>query len=893
MFTRIFLIFLLLLPAARAENTDFHHVERALRAMKMTPHDLSFKKNHADSELVLQKSRAFLQQPLALPAHGHYVFSNLQTTTSLSKLADFSREQLEIKPLAMPASVSAVPLDGNFLEKLPPAVARAAQKIVNAAAEAYPLLQEALPPDKISAFSAFAADNFAIELDKTELESWEELERDTRKLREILRRADNLELQDDELADKILEASDHFDAPKLFAAFKILARAVDDTIADLQTNKFTEEFEYSLDTPLGKIICGGVGKNVYRDEAFLIVDMGGDDVYENSAGGANGLIDRPISIVIDVGGNDSYASRRSFSQGAGVFGIGILADLGGDDNFVARHFSQGAGFFGIGALIAGAGKQSFDAETFAQGAGFFGAGILWQRGGGDTHYNAHKMAQGFGGVRGFGLLLDENGDDVYIAGGKYPCGWLPNQFFSLAQGFAIGMRPWGGGGVGILCDLRGNDSYQADVYGQGASYWYSVGMLLDGAGDDVYDAYQYAQGAGIHLSSGLLMDKSGDDRYTAHAICQGAAHDFSVGILYDLAGNDRYTGVSTAQGSAINASVALLLDASGNDIYTGEDASQSQAAGHDGGRREQPSIAMLLDLGGKDKFSTMATDKFPALKPNFGVVFKTESEFVGQALRLPRPKTMAGDAPVLQSTRRPRETVDVNHPIEQLLRRAISDKPDAQAAWDELKNRGAEVLPYLLTRVDSPNVLVRVRAEDLVDFLGTNAVPALISGMETAKNDDVARICAYFLARFESATNAIPHVLPLLSREKTRATALYALGHLRAREAVPQMLSALNSTNELVRLRAAQALGKIGDRRAVPALIRALDDEFFHVRYAAMDSLVKIGPASRRQLVGARRKSSPLTREYIDEALKKLRTRKTGRGDWIRTSGLLVPNQAL
>ena len=46
----------------------------------------------------------------------------------------------------------------------------------------------------------------------------------------------------------------------------------------------------------------------------------------NSAGGANGLVGRPIAIVIDLAGNDHYASRDSFAQGSGLYGIGILID---------------------------------------------------------------------------------------------------------------------------------------------------------------------------------------------------------------------------------------------------------------------------------------------------------------------------------------------------------------------------------------------------------------------------------------------------------------------------------------------------------------------------------------------------------------------------------------
>ena len=201
------------------------------------------------------------------------------------------------------------------------------------------------------------------------------------------------------------------------------------------------------------------------------------------------------------------------------------------------------------------------------------------------------------------------------------------------------MRPFAGGGVGILCDLKGNDHYVADVYGQGASYWYSIGLLLDGEGNDTYDAYQYCQGAGIHLSSGALIDWSGNDTYTAGHICQGAAHDYAVGMLIDRAGDDKYTGDTTAQGAAINNSFAILLDRGGNDSYTGIDTNQSQGAGHDGGKREYGSIGLLLDLGGQDHYSQGQTNNAINLKPFYGALLDYEAapKIVGQAARLPIP----------------------------------------------------------------------------------------------------------------------------------------------------------------------------------------------------------------------------------------------------------------
>jgi len=854
---------------------DEQAIEMAMQAIKMTPHDLAFQKTNVESELILQKARTFLQQPLTLPVYGQSVVSNLQAVASLWQLAWFSRQQLELPPTAIRMIYGPVPVDSVFLSNLPPAVARAIAVIANDAACAEIILKQSLPSEQARPFAGFAIENFSLDKDPTELQSWTKMGLSTNEVADLLRRNENLDIQDGELETTLLNASDNLDRAGLLGAFHVLAASVDKAITILQAAKddpaMKQEFQVETDTPLGKIIVGGGGHHVYTNEAFLIIDTGGDDTYLNSAGGANGLLGRPISIVIDMGGNDEFISNRSFSQGSGVFGIGILAALGSNCTFHAKHLSQGAGFFGCGLLMTGEGNQTFEADTFCQGAGMFGAGILWQRGG-NSRFKAAQMAQGFGGTSGIGLLLDEGGNDSYVAGGKYPCGWLPKHYFTLSQGFGYGMRPYAGGGVGILCDLKGDDHYVADVYGQGASYWYSVGLLLDLGSNNTYDAYQYCQGAGIHLSSGELIDWGGNSTYTAAHICQGAAHDYAVGILIDRAGNDKYSGDTTAQGAAINNSFAMLLDCSGNDVYTGTNPKQSQAAGHDGDKREYGSIALMLDLGGENKYSQGQTNNEIWLKPLYGCgVNMGEHTPTGPLPAAPAALPEFGTPRPTSGRLYPVARVDSHNPIEQLLRRSISDRPDAQAATDELKKRGAGVLPYLLTRVDSPEVLVRVKTEDIVDHLGTNAVPLLIDGIDHAKNDEVARLCCYFLARFnEQARAAIPHVLPLFDREKTRTVAFYTLGHLRAREAFVPAMKALGSRQELVRLRAAQALGRIGNRRAMSKLIGALGDEWWDVRYAAEDGLVAFGRGSIGPLRRAYAKASPRAQPHILEALARL-----------------------
>ncbi len=861
------------LPPALDTN-DLHSIELALRAIKMSPHDLSFKKDIVDCELVLKKSRLFLQKPLTLAAYGHDVATNLQSIASLNDLANFSGEQLEVVPVGVVNS-TAFTVDPGFLEQLPPAVSDAVLKIMGAASMANALLQKALPADKNPPFAAFALDALHLDEDKAELQAWDQLGMDTGTVRAWLKRDQDLESQDSAAGEALLDGSDHYRSEELFEAFGALCAAVDDSIKVLRVAAITNEFQIETDTSLGKIICGGAGRNVYTNDAFLIIDTGGDDVYLNSAGGANGLAGLPISIVIDLGGNDQFISRRSFSQGAGLFGIGILAALGSNSTFIAKNLSQGAGFFGCGLLMTGEGKQTFEADTFCQGAGEFGAGILWQRGG-DTTYRAAEMAQGFGGTGGIGLLLDESGNDLYYAGGKYPCPWLPGHYFSLSQGFGEGQRPFAGGGLGILCDLKGDDHYVADVYGQGASYWYATGLLLDLEGNDCYQAYQYCQGAGIHLSSGALIDWSGDDQYSAGHICQGAAHDYSVGLLIDRAGNDQYIGDTTAQGAAINNSFALLFDRAGDDFYAGRDPKQSQAAGHDGGKREYGSVALLVDRGGKDVFSQGQTNNAIWLKPLYGAGLDTGETNSTAFSPTPAEPFSLADVSMETFHRTIYEKVDIHAPFERLLRRSLREAHtdeehlDSEAAWKELKQRGLEALPYLLTRLDSPDVVLRSKIEDLIDAISTNAAPVLMAGIDNARNDEVARVCCYFLARFETATNAIPHVLPLINREKTRTVAFYTLGHLHARQAFDPAVAALHDVKEPVRLRAAQALGRIGDPRAIPALIPALDDEIWSVRYAAEDALVALGQPAVGPLRHAFAKAGPRAQPHIIEALARL-----------------------
>lgn len=353
--------------------------------------------------------------------------------------------------------------------------------------------------------------------------------------------------------------------------------------------------------PWGKFVIGGTGPNTYEGDDFIgVIDLGGDDVYRGRVACGLGLPGKsPIGFVIDLSGNDQYLGE-DFTQGFGFMGIGVLWDLGkGNDIYRARFACQGCGLLGYGQLYDDGGDDLYVADSGAQGAGCFGYGHLLDRAGNDA-YRGCRYTQGFAQVRGVGVLTDGAGNDHYYAGGKYLHAPLWNdRFQSLSQGFSIGNRRDGnpargsGGGVALLLDEGdGNDVYNADIYGQGVSYWYSLGMLVDRGGHDVYSITQYGMGGGIHLSTGILVDLKGNDSYSNYyGVGHGGAHDYAVGWLIDRAGNDLYQG--NGQGQGLNFSVAILLDCSGDD---------SRSTYNDGsiGKGHNNSVSLLLDLGGTD-----------------------------------------------------------------------------------------------------------------------------------------------------------------------------------------------------------------------------------------------------------------------------------------------------
>ncbi|MCD4828006.1 MAG: hypothetical protein K8R90_01065 [Candidatus Cloacimonetes bacterium] len=351
-------------------------------------------------------------------------------------------------------------------------------------------------------------------------------------------------------------------------------------------------------TRWGRMVIGSDGPDTYSLPCCFILDPGGDDIYR---GQLSTTLEQPFLQVLDLGGDDLYVGSAPGGTLAALCGLAMLFDGGGNDVYRGGDLTLSA-TLGWLDFTDMAGNDIYDAGQYSLGAASFGVCVLRDDDGRDS-YSGTQFSQGFGGPLGIGILADRNGADHYFAGGQYlhePLAPLDHR--SLSQGFGFGLRPDIAGGVGMLWDGGGNDSYQGGVYAQGVAYWYALGILYDRAGNDFYNAVYYPQGSGIHLAAGFLFDGAGEDSYySKHGPGQGAAHDYGVGWLVDRQGDDAYS-VEGGGGLALTNSVAIFLDVQGNDRY---ERAQRDNYGFGRQARETGSLGLFLDTGGQDIYPRM------------------------------------------------------------------------------------------------------------------------------------------------------------------------------------------------------------------------------------------------------------------------------------------------
>jgi len=418
--------------------------------------------------------------------------------------------------------------------------------------------------------------------------------------------------EDEQHIDLVYEVASQIDMDRMLAGAQDLAEAAR-RMTDSTAGLVFPEVRREVKTDRGLVVIGSTGNDKYEYfvPPLLIFDGSGDDEYV-FGGYPDGC---PITMVVDLSGNDRYLSRDSTLPGIGgvVLGMSVLIDRAGDDVYEAVNVAQGAAIFGVGILYDAAGIDRYSGRALVQGAAAFGVGILADSLGFDSVYCVAE-GQGFGYTKGCGLLVDWSGDDVYVAEDDSvinPASQTGDHNSSLAQGVGFGKRAdyldghsWAGG-VGILCDLAGNDRYSAGLFAQGCAYWRAVGMLLDGSGDDVYSGVWYVQGSGAHFAVGYLDDFDGNDTYTAtHNMAVGAGHDFTIGYLNERAGNDTYTVPNLSLGGGNANGIGIFHDHEGDDTYVTKGGITLGRAASDarGLRGYLHTMGIFIDGGGVDNY---------------------------------------------------------------------------------------------------------------------------------------------------------------------------------------------------------------------------------------------------------------------------------------------------
>ncbi len=450
----------------------------------------------------------------------------------------------------------------------------------------------------------------------------------------------------------------------LSRAGQLAVRSVESLRLALKNEPLQDGTTLDLTGPLGRVMVSLQQSNDTwsGNDFFLLVDGGGDDVYQGDIA-VNADLFHPVAVALDLAGNDQYLPTKPYDpltngapvdrgqgtgQGAGWFGIAILDDAAGDDTYESEYY-QAYGTWGVGVLVDHGGTDTYKGYSRSQGAADFGYGLLVDLGGGNDTYETLHNSQGFGGPRGIGWLVDDAGDDHYTALTTL----IPNDQanapydqegsnFSGAQGFGWGLRVWDSngnpvaylsGGLGGLFDFAGNDTYVCAVMCQAWGYFYGTGLFYDQSGNDAYTVWhKYGLGGATHQAAAVFIDAQGADHYeyASGGIATnggsegvGLGYDVSVGFHIDRGPEaDVYKFDADKQmwgevlGVARFPGIGVLINEAGDDQYNLPGVMGAYALGMTDMPTSNPpyrtavpqtantiSLGMFLDLGGNDTYA--------------------------------------------------------------------------------------------------------------------------------------------------------------------------------------------------------------------------------------------------------------------------------------------------
>ena len=299
-------------------------------------------------------------------------------------------------------------------------------------------------------------------------------------------------------------------------------------------------------------IDGNGGSNTYRHDYVVLIDRGGNDIYDNNAGGnlfdvrrgptgsaalikadaigceqATGIasptnnffdcVSMPQVALLDYRAfgtsNDTYGvlkTPRTTDHNAPPTGARAVDGSCTRDSLVRRIVLQGSGFEGNGLLMDVDGNDRYRGKTAAQGSAHVaGVGVLRDLGRGTDDYLAIRNSQGFSLVGELGIQQDDGGNDRYHT-------YMPRPRDASAPFQAPGSG-------GVIDDTGKCDNMPRMV--QGSALLGGLGFLTDQDGRDLYEGapagtqpfadnvefFHSSQGFGCSGGAGVLRDTGRDD----------------------------------------------------------------------------------------------------------------------------------------------------------------------------------------------------------------------------------------------------------------------------------------------------------------------------------------------------------------------------------------------
>lgn len=593
--------------------------------------------------------------------------------------------------------------------------------------------------------------------------------------------------------------------------------------------------------------------------ADFYLSIGNNNTIANNAGGTEGF--RAASLFIDMGGHNTFMGK-SYVQGSGVLGIGVLASFKGNNTYKAQTYSQGAGFFGSGILINLEGNNNFKIDFFGQSAAAFGASLLWNKGG-KSQFIAHDgMAQAASSTLGVAFLVDNHGNDIFIAGESDKAGLRSS---GIAQGASIGVRadPWIGnpsfyGGVSFFYNGGGNNFFKTSWYGQGSAYFLGAGIMVVEGSNNTFVADVNSLGQGLHMAAGLFLNQGGHSKFQGGWGSIGVAGDRSVGIFINTQGNNSYQGTVQSLGTARKPlAMGAFFQVGGNNSYQFENLSNANLQLPQN-PLEWPK-AIFLQIGNNNSYSE-SDDFVRGDHLKWGI----KNHSIGMDIEIDKGTSLFEKFHKMPRLSFPfdpvngwSENVSYRSLKVEDIDKMISEIP--HSTYDERRRIYESIDLYRFTNPDTKIDILSLMQEpgEIPEDQFNYSVVWAILQRSHVNLDEIARalennqissdlsrkLAITILSKRQTAEVAslLGKILQEDSSEENRAIAARVLGQMTIPEALENLKNGLKNPSEAVRYFAAKGLQDRNQQEILDLVLPLLSDESFYVRRAAAMTAISLG----------------------------------------------------